>query len=303
VAVTPLPGGRIGLTQNQVFRPGTAYDQDSGAPGALYFSSTGVPHTEPPLRNEINGVDLRTGRTVWTASAPGSIIVFIAPGDPPAVLVLASDRLERLDGETGAVEHSRPLPKIGADGPAGGTLADGLLVVRYGDYAVDGQEVGYAADSLDQRWQRPVNEELPNPPDCGDVLCAGPRGDLEVLNPATGRAAWRPSGDVDLGERNGYVLERDPDTGAPWRLADRATGATRADLTGWNSVLTADGRQPLVLRRGLTAGKSEFGVLLAGHGRVQRLGASAGPVSDCTADRHYVACRGNNGLELWAYSS
>jgi hypothetical protein len=304
VGITQLGSGRIGLVQNQVFRPGTAYDQDSGAPGMLYFSSTGEPHTEPPIRTEIDGVDLRTGKAVWTASVPGSINVFTTRGDAPAVLVLASDRLERLAGETGAVEHSRPLPKIGADRPAGGKLTDGLLVVRYGDYAFDGQEVGYAADSLDHRWQRPVTAVLLDPPGCGDLLCAGPRSALDVLDPATGRAAWRASGNVDLGEQNGYVLERDAGTGAPLRLADRATGATRADLTGWAAALTADGRQPLVLRRGLAAGKSEFGVLVAGPpGRVQRLGASAGPVSDCTADLRYVVCRGNNGLEIWAYSS
>ena len=28
-----------------MFRPGTAYDQDSGEPGPLYFSATGEPHT------------------------------------------------------------------------------------------------------------------------------------------------------------------------------------------------------------------------------------------------------------------
>jgi outer membrane protein assembly factor BamB len=301
VGVTPLPGGRIGLTQNQVFRPGTTYDQDSGAPGPLYFSATGEPHTEPPVRTEIDGVDLRTGKRVWTASAPGSINVFTAPGDTPAVLVLASDRLELLDGKTGAVRRSLPLPRIGAEGPAGGTVTDGLLVVRYGDYSVDGPEVGYAADSLDKRWQRPVAAVLLDPPSCGDLLCAGPRTALDVLDPATGRALWRAPDQVDLGEQSGEVLERVADTGAPLRLVDRATGATRVDLSGWAAALTADGDQPLVLRRGLPDGKSAFGVLR--RDRVQMLGASTGPVSDCAADRSHVICRGHAGLEVWAFSS
>ena len=299
VGVTPLAGGRIGVTQNQVFRPGTAYDQDSGAPGPLYFSATGEPHTEPPIRTEIDGVDLRTGKTVWTTSAPGSINIFDAPGDAPALLVLAADRLKRLDGDTGAVERSIPLPRIGADGPAGGALTDGLLVVRYGDSAFDGQEVGYAADSLAKRWQRPVAEVLLDPPDCGDLLCAGPRGALYVLDPATGRAAWRAPAEADLGEQGPYVLERDADGGAPLRLADRATGATRVDLTGWDAALTPDGDQPLVLRRGLPGGKSAFGAVL--NDRVRPLGTSTGPVSGCLADRGYLICRGNAGLEIWAY--
>ena len=302
VAVTPLPGGRIGLVQNQVFRAGTAYDQDSGAPGPLYFSGTGEPHTEPPVRTDISGVDLATGATRWTASAPGSINVFTAPGDAPAVLVLASDRLERLDGETGAVRHDIQLPEIGGAGPAGGEITDGLLVVRYGDYAPDGQEVGYAADSLAKRWQRPVTEVLLDPPGCGDLLCAGPRGALDVLDPATGRAAWRAPAGVDLGERNGYVLERDADGGKPLRLVERATGATRVELTGWDAVLSPDSvaeDQPLVLRRGLPGGKSAFGAVL--NDRVRPLGVSAGPVSGCLADRGYLICRGGAGLEIWAY--
>jgi outer membrane protein assembly factor BamB len=299
--VTPLPGGRIGVIQSQVFRPGTLYDQDSGEPGLLYFSSAGEPHTEPPVRTEVRGIDLRTGAAVWTAAAAGSVNVFTAPGDAPAVLVLASDRLERIDGDTGRLEHTVKLPPIGDNGPAGGTLTDGLLVVRYGDYAFDGQEVAYATDTLGKRWQRSVPEVLLDPPSCGDLLCAGPRSALDVLDPVTGRAAWRAPDEVDLGEQNGYVLEQDTDGGTPLRLVDRSTGETRIDLSGWDAGLTADEGLPLVLRRSLSAGKSAFGVVL--RGRVQLLGESSGPVSDCTSDRHYVICRGNDGLQVWAYSS
>jgi len=304
LGVTPLAGGRIGVTQTQVFRPGTVYDQDSGEPGLLYFSSAGEPHVEPPVRTEIRGVDLRTGATVWTDAVGGSINAFFtAPGDAPTVLVLASDRLERIDGDTGEVGRTLRLPKIGDSGPAGGSLADGLLLVRYGDYAFDGQEVAYAPDTLAKRWQRSVPEVLLDPPDCANLLCAGPRSALDVLDPATGRAAWRAPAEVDLGEHGGYVLEKEPDTGAPLRLVDRATGAVRVDLAGWDSGLTADQNLPLVLRRSLDAGKSAFGVVLAGQDQVQLLGASTGPVSDCTSDRHYVMCRGNEGLEVWAYST
>ncbi|WP_433368515.1 PQQ-binding-like beta-propeller repeat protein [Actinoplanes sp. CA-142083] len=303
VGVTPLAGGRIGITQTQVFRPGTVYDQASGDPGLLYFSSTGEPHIEPPVRTEIRGVDLRTGATVWTDAAGGAVNVFKAPGDAAAVLVLASDRLERIDGDTGAVATSRRLPKIGDSGPAGGSIADGLLLVRYGDYAFDGQEVAYDPGTLAKRWQRSVPEVLLDPPNCDYLLCAGPRTALDVLDPATGRAAWRAPAEADLGEHGGYVLETDPDVGAPRRLVDRATGATRVDLAGWDGALTTDPDLPLVLRRSLGAGKSAFGVVLAGKDRVQMLGASTGPVSACTSDRHYVMCRGNEGLEVWAYSS
>ena len=304
VGVAPLAGGRTGLVQSQVFRAGTLYDQDSGNPGLLYFSSTGEPHTEPPVRTEVRGVDLRTGAAVWTAAAPGAVNVFAVPGDAPAALVLASDRLDRIDGSTGAVERTAPLPKIGGGGPVSGSLTDGLLVVHYGDYAVDGQEVAYGAVALDKRWQRAVPEVLLDPPNCGDVLCAGPRSALEVLDLATGRTAWHAPDEVDLEQQSGYVLERDASTARPLRLVDRSTGVTRIDLDGWASALAASERgQPLLLRRSLDAGRSAFGVVLAGRGRVQVVGASTGPVSDCAADRRYVMCRGDDGLQVWAYSS
>jgi outer membrane protein assembly factor BamB len=302
VGVIPLAGGRIGITQTPLFRPGTVYDQASGEPGLLYFSAAGEPHVEPPVRTEIRGVDLRTGRTLWTGAAGGSINVFAAPGDAAAALVLASDRLERIDGDTGAIARALRLPKIGDSGPAGGSLADGLLLVRYGDYAFDGHEVAYDPGTLAKRWQRSVPEVLLDPPDCDDMLCAGPRSALDVLDPATGRAAWRAPAGVDLGEHDGYVLEKNPDTGAPLRLADRDTGTTRIDLAGWDGALTGYPDRPLVLRRSLDGGKSGFGVVLAGRDRVQLLGESAGPVSGCTSDRHYVMCRGNEGLEVWAYT-
>ncbi|WP_433296607.1 PQQ-binding-like beta-propeller repeat protein [Actinoplanes sp. CA-030573] len=299
VTVGALPGNRNGLSITQVFRPGTVYDQASGDPGLLYFSSTGEPHTEPPVRTEVHGVDLRTGADRWTVALPGSVNVLPAPGNDPAVLVVASDRLDRIDGNTGAITRSVALPKIGKVGPTGGELAGGMLVVRYGAYGAAGQEVGYAPDTLEKRWQRAVPEVLLDPPGCAGVLCAGPRTNLEVLDPATGRTAWHAPATVDLTVQSGYVVEVDIDSGNPVRLVDPATGATRVDLAGWFGGITDDVELPLVVRRALDAGRSAFGVVSGG--RVQLLGASAGPVSDCTAGARYVMCRGNEGLQFWRY--
>jgi outer membrane protein assembly factor BamB len=186
VQIVPLAGGRIGFAQYMTFRPGTVYDQDSGEPGSLYFSSTGEPHVEPPLRTEVRGVDLATGATVWSVSVAGSVNVFPAPGATPAVLVLASDRLERLAGDTGAISRTVMLPRIGETTPAGGSLSDGLVLVGYGGYAAAGPEVAYRADTLERRWQREIPSVLFDPPNCGTVLCSGPRSALDVIDPATG---------------------------------------------------------------------------------------------------------------------
>ncbi|HEX9999527.1 MAG TPA: hypothetical protein VGB74_03660, partial [Actinoplanes sp.] len=119
VPVMPLPGGRVGIVQHQQFRSGTVYDQDSGEPGMLYFSSTGEPHTEPPLHTEVRGVDLDTGAALWSVSLGGSVNVVAAPGTAPAVLILSSGRIERLDGHTGAVLHRAAPATVDGAGPTG----------------------------------------------------------------------------------------------------------------------------------------------------------------------------------------
>jgi hypothetical protein len=300
VGVTALPGGRVGIVQNQVFRDDTLYDQESGDPGTLYFSSTGQPHTEPPIRTEVRGVDLATGDTRWTNALPGSINVMISGSD---VIVVASDRLELLDGGTGAVRHETTLPRIGADRPIGGDLTGGILVIYYGQAGSADREVVYSPDTLAQLWQRPTPEVLLDPPACGAVLCSGPRSALEVLDAATGRAIWRAPETVDMDLLDGYVIETSSGSGTPIRLADPATGRARVDLAGWNAEITGGGGAPIVLRKALSAGRSAFGVVLTGRDKVQVLGASTTPVSECSSNHAYVLCRGNDGLEIWAYRS
>lgn len=301
VTVTPLAGGRIGVQHTQVFRPGTLYDQDSGRPGLLYFSSTGEPHVEPPVRTELHGIDLASGRTIWTAALPGSVNIFEAPGAVPAVLVLASDRLERLAGDTGAIVRQVALPRVGGATPAAGELIGDLVVVDYGDYTLIGHESAFAAGTLDRRWERTRPDMQLDPHTCSGVLCSGPRATLEVLDPATGQAAWRTRGGVDLARRGGYVMELDTETGLPQRLVDPATGTLRVPLAGWGTEISGDDAGPLVLRKPEPEGRSVFGVVLADRDRVQLLGQTSGALSDCTADRALVVCRGDDRLRVWAY--
>jgi outer membrane protein assembly factor BamB len=305
VPVKPLPGGRIGVVESQRFRPGTVYDQNSGDPGPLYFSATGEPHTEPPIRTELQGVDLGTGRTVWSAPARGSVNVFVAPGDAPAVLVLSSDRLERRDGDTGALLGQATVPRTRQVGDAGGIMNGGELVgdrilTYYG--FLDGLEVAYAPDTLRQLWSRPLPRVMLDVPRCVDVLCYGDRKALDVLDPATGQALWRGAHDVDLAQRAGYVLETN-ESGVPRRLADPVTGATRVDLAAWRGEALGGRDEPIVLRHQPSRQLNEFGVVLPGRDAVQPLGVVRGPLFDCVAGDGHVVCRVEDGLRIWAYRS
>jgi outer membrane protein assembly factor BamB len=299
--VDPLAGGRYGVVREPVFRPGTVYDQASGDPGPLYLSATGEPHVEPPLRTEVRALDLRTGDERWQLALPGSVSVFVAPGPAPAVLILSADRVERLSGETGAVDRRIELPRGYGPDLSGGRIVGDLLLVAYGDYQSAGHEAAYTVDTLELRWRREVPAILFDPPRCDHLICAGPRAALDVIDPVTGRTAWRAPAGVDLARQAGYVVEYDEGTGAPERLADPATGAVRVPLDGWTAELSPDPDLPVVLRMPSEAGRSVFGTVLAGRDRVQVLGETSGPISDCTADRSHVVCRGLEGLLIWAY--
>jgi outer membrane protein assembly factor BamB len=297
VAVTLLGSGRAGVVVERVFRPGTEYDQDSGDPGPLYFSSTGVPHNEAPIRTEVRGLDLRTGETMWTAAPGGSVTVDPARGDPPAVLITASDQLLRLDGATGEVLARAGLPELDGAGPATGSVAGGVALVGYQNPS---RLVAYDQRTLRRLWQQDRPDAEGEIPTCRDVICAGPRSELRVLDPATGAVAWPVLAETDLAARAGAVLETRADTDVPLRLADPLTGRTLVDLAGWDEALPGDPDGALVLRREAEDGQS-FAAVLPGHAELRLLGTAAVNSAECSADEHHLVCRDGTGLSVWAY--
>ncbi|GIF10280.1 PQQ-binding-like beta-propeller repeat protein [Actinoplanes teichomyceticus] len=298
IAVQVLAGSGAGVTVDRVFRPGTGYDQESGDPGPLYFSATGEPHTEPPLRTEVRGVDLSDGRTLWTAAPGGSVTVDVVPGDDPAVLITSSGRLTLVAGRSGRTLRETALPRLAGHGPTGGSLLGDVALVSYRE---SGRQVAFQARTLRRLWQRQVPDLVADPADCQDVLCDGAHGDLRVLDPATGRARWRVQEDVDLAVRAGYVLETDAASGEPVRLTDPSTGATRVDLAGWTEEVAGAPDQPLVLRRDEGRGAQAFAAVVPGHAEIHRLGVAGTGLGDCQADARYLACRASGELRIWAY--
>ncbi|WP_436527161.1 outer membrane protein assembly factor BamB family protein [Actinoplanes sp. HUAS TT8] len=297
IAVTVLPGSGIGVTVDRVFRPGTEYDQESGDPGPLYFSASGEPHTEPPLRTDVRGLRLSDGKTLWTTAPGGSVTVDGVPGEDPAVLITSSERLTLVDGDTGTLLRDTPLPQFSGHGPASGSLLGDVALISYQS---PGRQIAFDARTLRQLWNRKVPDMVADPADCQGVLCDGGHGDLRVLDPVTGLTRWRVKDDVDLTVRAGYVLETDAASDEPVRLADPRTGATRADLTGWTGDVAGAADEPLVLRRRESSGQA-FAAVVPGHAEIRRLGVATTGSGDCDSDGRYLVCRSSGGLRIWAY--
>ncbi|MEU4420388.1 PQQ-binding-like beta-propeller repeat protein [Actinoplanes sp. NPDC024001] len=297
ISVTPLTSGGLGVVVDRIFRPGTEYDQASGDPGLLYFSADGVPHTEPPTRTEVRGIDLATGRALWTFTPRGSVTVDPVHGDRPAVLITASDRLTLLAGATGTTLAEAEVPELNGTGPATASVVGDVALVGYRD---PGQQVAYDTRTLRRLWARALPDSQGDSRACTDVLCAATGTDLSVLDPATGATAWTANAGVDLARRAGFVLETDAGTGRPIRLADPRTGRDRVDLTGWDEAYTGEPDGALVLRRDSGAGRQTFAVVFPGRPELRVLGAAEN-TGDCEADDHHLVCREGAGVRVRAY--
>ena len=292
-------GGGLGVTLETWFRPGTEYDVAGGAPGRLHFSATGRPHTEPPRRTTLHGVDMATGRRLWSSEQRGSVRMTRAAGEIPAVLVAAADRLSVLAGDTGAELRSAALPGAGE---AWAEFAGDLVLIRRGPLDEPGTLSAYAMDSLAFRWRTADGPDRGDHGICAGLPCGnGPAG-RTVLDPRTGRPAWRIDAGVSVVRRGGAAVEVGAAWERPMRVRDLSTGAVRVRLTRWDSAVNREGDGPMVVRRGGTGrGVTAFGALLPGSAAVRPLGVAGEAVDDCIADDRFVACRTAAGLDVWSY--
>ena len=293
-------GSGLGVTVETWFRPGTEYDVAGGAPGDLFFSATGRPHTEPPRRTTLHGVQIATGRRLWSSEQRGSVRVARAAGDAAAVVVAAADRLTVLAGDTGAVLRSVPLPR--ADAVAWVEFVGDLLLIRRGRLDEPGTLSAYALDTLAFRWQVADRPDGGDQGFCSGLPCAsGPSGRL-VLDARTGRPAWRIDDGVSVVLRAGAAVEASAAWERPVRVRDVSTGAVRVRLAGWDAAVNREGDGPMVVRRADTGrGVTAFGALRPGGSAVRPLGVAGEVVDDCVADARFVACRTPDGLHVWSY--
>ncbi len=293
-------GAGLGVTVETFFRPGSEYDVAGGGAGDLFVSPTGKPYTEPPRRTTLHGVDLGTGRRLWSSEQRGAVRFARAPGDAPALVVAAADRATVLAGDTGAVLRTAPLPRAGAVSWA--EFADDLLLIRGGRPTEPGTLSAYAMDTLALRWRTTDPPDLDTQGFCFDLVCGNSPSGRTVLDPRTGRPAWPVETDVTVVRRGDSAVELGTTAPRPVQVRDLVTGAVRARLDSWDTAVNSDNDGPLVMRRAEPDRKvTAFGALPPGAVAVRPLGVSSEVVDDCVADHRHVACRTAGGLEVWSY--
>jgi outer membrane protein assembly factor BamB len=297
----PVPvqvlSGRTGLVRTAAFAPGTEYDTTSGDPGQLYFSADGRPYTQPPRYTDLEGVDLATGRRRWKVREPGSVYAAAAPDASGAVLVVSAQAIDLRDGTTGGPLRRRALPRADPREVWYAEVTGDLVLVRQGR-----RLTAYRAGTLEQRWTTVLPPDDVQSGFCFGVLCQRLPDGIAILDPETGRAAWRAGVDVNLTGGGGEVLETRGSSGRPVRIRDAATGATRTDLSAWDTVVDYDtGRDLLVYRYDPALQTTAFGLRAPGAAVVRSLGVSEAPLRDCRASDRLVACRGVDHIEVFAY--
>lgn len=299
---SPLPvvpvSETVGLVEDEHFRPGTEYDEQSNTPGTLYFGSDGRPHTEPPLRTDLTGVDLATGRALWRAPFTGSIYPAKARGRAGAVVVAASDQLSLRSAQDGRVLATRPLPAATTTDSTSASVVGDLLLIGH-----SGLITAYAMADLGRRWQIDPPEDPHNVAGCTGLVCRPSGSVLLVLDPATGKPRWHTDGQVDVVTGAGYDIQLKTGENRPVRAVGPVTGSLVADLASWRTFTATSGAGPALLTRLEPGRGTVFGMLRPGSRAVDQLGTTRAQVTDCAADVRFVACRAPAGVEVFTYAS
>jgi outer membrane protein assembly factor BamB len=299
---SPLPvvpvSETVGMVEEEHFKAGTEYDEASGDAGALFFGSDGRPHTEPPLRTELTGVELATGRPVWAASFAGSIYPVKARGISDSVVVAAAGQLSLRSAADGEVLATEPLPAAADGGSTSARVVGDLLLIGQAEVVT-----AYTMADLDRRWQLTQPADPRNVASCTGVVCAKSGPALAVLDPATGTPLWQTDDDVDVLMGADYDIQLRQGESRPVRAVAPESGSLAVDLSDWQTFAPTSGAGLAVLTRPDPGRGTAFGVLRPGSRLVEQLGVTRAQVTGCAADVRFVACRVPAGVEVFTYAA
>ena len=299
VAVQPV-SDRVAFAEEEIFRPGTEYDTESGDPGQLYGTNSGALHTEPAQRTELRGLDLATGAQRWSRSFAGSVFATLSDGLEPTAVVLTSDKLMLLSPTTGAVLRERSVPVLDGARAEEGEVAGDTVLVHYGSFGTGGLVTAYSLDTLDELWRQDQPDPAGNSHYCPGLTCVRGSDELIVLDPRTGAERWRIAGTDVFAFGADSVLEVQGQT-SPLRTADVVTGRPRIDLDRWGFYFPVQGGGAYLFSRLESDRSTVLGLLRQGAAAVQPLGRLPDAAVQCQAVPGLLACRVATGVEVWAY--
>lgn len=296
VSVQPV-NDQVAFVEEEIFRPGTEYDAESGDPGQLYGTNSGALHTEPAQRTELRGVELGTGTRRWSRSFPGSVFTARSGG---VVVVLTSAKLVLLSPTTGAVLRERPVPVIDGLRAEEGEVVGDTVLVHYGAFDTGGLVTAYSRDTLDELWRQDQPDPAGNSAYCSGLPCVRSSAELIMLDPRTGAERWRIAGTDVIAFGPDTVLETRGTT-TPVRIADARTGRPRIDLDRWRFYFPVQAGDAYLFSRLESDRTTVFGLLRQGAAAIQPLGRLPEPAAQCQAVPGLLACRAAAGVEVWAY--
>jgi hypothetical protein len=283
-------------------RPGRV-DWATTATGLVLFSEWPALADPPPGGVRVlRAVDVRTGRSVWSAGLPAEAVVSV-PGPEPrlAVIGLPSGRVETLDLRDGEVLASRQVVR---DPAAGNWLraTEQLALVADGP----GRSTAYTLPGLVARWSVPLDLSARTVHACGRQLCVAPAdGGLRVIDPGTGATRWtsyRWRDAIAVGDR---LLAFRPGGGVGTAaVVDAATGAVRFELGTWRPMQVSWSNQGriAVVRTGRGDARTWFGLLDVDLPGVVVFGFANGVRDTCQFVTEVVVCRLTDGsIGVWRY--
>jgi outer membrane protein assembly factor BamB len=305
-AVDPVTGP-YAVEYDETFAPGGGVDT-SDRSGMVFYGSDGLFHDDAPAHTDIRVVDVMTGAVHWQAGFDGGAVATAVPGRPDALLVDSRTGFSLRALATGAVLGARTVAPVPDRDPAFGVPMGGdLLLVTGTDPEAPIPAFGprvvtaFSQRTLAPVWTRTQSSagggELISV--CGDLPCLIRPDSVTALDPATGRDRWSIDMNASL-RRYGpdvYVVENTQTR--VLEVRDPVTGALRADLRAWPGTSIPVGTAPIILNRPESGGV--VFALLRPYGRVQVLGRSAEPVTECQNNAAVAVCRTPAGAVAWTY--
>jgi hypothetical protein len=255
------------------------------------------------VQGAVLGIDVRTGRQLWSVPVPATAALQPLPGARARMLLIhEGGRMQTHDLSDGQVLATAQLPpaNYAPDNPA--VIGDTVLLrhPQRGGWALS----AYDAGSLARRWSRAEPNVADTVRACGSLICVSARSGVRGLDPADGSSRWAQSGWRTVEPRGANLLVYGAAAGTAELigLATAQTGALRLDLRRWRAVPGPADADVLLTRAADADGGTVIAMVDPAGGAIRILGTLTTGTGDCRAGKGLVVCRSGGGAIVgWRY--